>query len=140
MATGALTPYSSAWLSRQRDVVRTKLPSNTVELVSDGWLGWCYWITDRFGNRYAFWVAYDVDRALWATYLLHPDPSEITAPGAPPPSPHDIHLYPSRELCLTCETGCRAIDIAYSRSVLWATGISCYRAGVGFQFNVGQAW
>ncbi len=140
MATGSAAPYSPAWLRYQRALVRAKFPPTTVEVVSEGWLGWSYWITDRFGNRYAFWVAFDVDRNLWSTYLLHPAPEDIRAPGLTPPSAHDIHLYPDRELCLSRDIGCRSIDAAYARSVLWATGISCYRAGAGFQFNVGQGW
>lgn len=133
-------PYSADWLREQRAVVRDRLPQTSVEVVSDGWIGWSYWITDRFGNRYAFWTAFDLDGGLWATYLLHPDPAEIIAPGCAPPSAHDIHLYPDRQLCLTSDIGCRSLEVAYARSVLWATGVSCYRAGASFQFNVGQSW
>lgn len=136
-----MAPYSDGWIHEQRRTVREKLPPTTAELWSDGWLGWSYPVTDEFFNRYLFWVAYDIDRCLWVTYLLAPDPAELRAPdGAPAPSAHDIHLYPDREVCLTPEIGCRSLEAAYARSVIWARGVSCYRAGAGFRFNPGQAW
>lgn len=120
-------------LALERRVVRDKMPSNTFQ-ASDGTItGWVYSITNEFADKYTLFAWYDAATATYKVSLVEPDLRGKVGV-------HDCHLYSDGTICLKEEggSGYRNLEDAYSRSVLWTRGASCYLRGFGFQFSLGQ--
>lgn len=120
-------------LARERQVVRDKLPSNAFQASDGTTAGWVYTITNEFSDDYTLFAWYDVATATYKISLVEPDLRGKVGV-------EDCHLYSDGTICLKQQggPGYRNLEDAYSRSVLWTRGASCYLRGYGFQFNVGQ--
>jgi hypothetical protein len=120
-------------LALERRIVQAKMPSNTFQ-ASDGTItGWVYSITNEFSDKYTLFAWYDAGTATYKVSVVEPDLRGKVGV-------EDCHLYDDGTICLKREggPGYRNLEDAYSRSVLWTRGASCYRRGYGFQFNIGQ--
>ncbi len=131
------TAGNTRWLARQRQIVKDKLPGNAVEIHQNGRLGFGYTIADEFGFQYTLWAGYDALQGIWFAHLVDPPREALRAPGAPPPTAHDVHLFDDGVICLNREIGYRDLERLYARTAMWARGASCYRTGHGFAFSVG---
>ncbi|MCW2929840.1 MAG: hypothetical protein JWM19_802 [Actinomycetia bacterium] len=120
-------------LALERRIVGDKMPSNTFQASDGTTTGWVYSVTNEFSDKYTLFAWYDMATATYKVSLVEPDLRGKVGV-------EDCHLYGDGTICLKREGGhgYRNLEDAYSRSVLWTRGASCYRRGYGFQFNLGQ--
>jgi len=119
---------SSARLARERDFVRENMPSGTVHTTDGTYDGWAYSITNDFNDIYELFLWYDPASYRYKVSLISPQLAGTVGV-------HDCHLYTDGTLCLNRAGGYKKMKAAYSRSVLWTLGASCYQRGLGFQFS-----
>jgi hypothetical protein len=120
-------------LALERRIVSDKMPGNTFQASDGTTTGWVYSVTNEFSDTYTLFAWYDIGTATYKISLVEPDLRGRVGV-------EDCHLFSDGTICLKREggPGYRNLEDAYSRSVLWTRGASCYRRGYGFQFNLGQ--
>lgn len=120
-------------LEDETEFVRNHMPANT-KRTSDGTFdGWHFSITNEFGDTYGLFLYYHKGMGVYRVALVEPR-LEGKADA------HGGHLWADGHLCLTKRdgSGYQSIETTYAKAALWTRGMSCYRRGYGFQFNIGQ--
>lgn len=111
--------------------VRTKLPDNTRPLRVAELEGWAYGFYTELSDYFELFAYYDGAR--YQVMLIAPELEGHV--GA-----HSAHLYPDGRLCLSADPGMASgqpsLEEAYSKSVLWANGISIYQRGHAFPWSI----
>jgi hypothetical protein len=119
-------------LEDDRTTVGSFLPKNAQEYVtSEGVTGWVYKFRCEFGDEYRMFVWYD--GANYQVLVLAPQLEHYWQ------SPHTGHIYSSGQICFGTEygSGRPTLRDAYTKSVLWANGISAARHGqTHFPFSI----
>jgi hypothetical protein len=119
-------------LEEDRSVVRQYLPKSTREFVTaEGATGWVYEIVSEFGDQYRMFVWYD--GAYYQVLVLAPQLETYWQ------SPHTGHIFASGQICFGTEyaSGRPTLRDAFTKSVLWANGISIARHGnTHFPFSI----
>lgn len=117
--------------SLEQRVVREKLPDGTRALRVGDIDGWVYDFHTEFQDRFELFAYFD---GVGYQVLLLDPPLEGTL------NPHHAHLYSDGRLCLSGEmnsaSGQPTLEEAYSKSVLWANGISLYKRGHAFPWSI----
>lgn len=117
---------------RDAAIASQKMPPGTYYDDSPGAQGWYYSITTEVGNEYVLRAAFDgVD---YKVVLVDPPLEQQGLAG------HDGHLYSGGRLCLSRDRGAGqpTLELAYSKSVLWAHGMDFVREGYKFPFAYDQ--
>ena len=120
-------------LEDETEFVRNHMPVNT-RRTSDGTFdGWYFAITNEFGDTYGLFLYFHKGMGVYRVALVEPR-LEGKADA------HGGHLWADGHLCLTKRdgSGYKSIETTYAKAALWTRGMSCYRRGYGFQFNIGQ--
>ena len=120
-------------LEDETEFVRTHMPANT-RWTSDGTFdGWYFAITNEFGDTYGLFMYYHKGMGVYRVALVEPRLEGKS-------DAHGGHLWADGHLCLTRRdgSGYKSIETTYAKAALWTRGMSCYRRGYGFQFNIGQ--
>ena len=120
-------------LEDETEFVRTHMPANT-RRTSDGTFdGWYFAITNEFGDTYGLFMYYHKGMGVYRVALVEPRLEGKS-------DAHGGHLWADGHLCLTRRdgSGYKSIETTYAKAALWTRGMSCYRRGYGFQFNIGQ--
>ncbi|GAA0413140.1 hypothetical protein Acor_11320 [Acrocarpospora corrugata] len=104
------------------------MPRNTV-FVDRPSRGWCYSIRSQMGRVYTLFAKFDGRN--YQVYLLEPQLQGHVGV-------HQGHLYSDGRICLSDDnnSGQPSLEEAYSKSVLWATGMDVVLAGYTFPFSV----
>jgi hypothetical protein len=105
----------AASLTRDRQTVSQKLPSNTREFYHNGVTGWLYQITSQLGDDYTLF-AYN-DGSQYQVLVLFPKVAGHY-------NVHDTHLYSDGRI--DCGSVMTTLEPAYVKSVLWANGFSSF--------------
>ena len=108
-----------------RQVVAQKLPRNAQEMSISGVTGWTYDIVSEIGDRYTMFIFHD--GSLYQVMVLFPEVAGRYSIA-------EGHLFDNGVICLNDEHGCRTLEQAYAKSVLWATGFSVYQRTRQFPF------
>jgi hypothetical protein len=106
-------------LEQDRRAVRQFLPANTKETkLSSGQIGFVYTIKCQFNHSYELFLYFD--GANYQVLVLRPAIEERIR------SPHVGHLFSNGKLCLGdgYGNGAPTLEEAFTRSVLWANGIT----------------
>jgi hypothetical protein len=106
-------------LEQDRQAVKRFLPANTREKkLKSGQIGFVFTITCQFGQAYELFLYFDGNN--YQVLVLRPAIEERIR------NPHVGHLFTNGQLCLGEGYGNGAPNVqeAYSRSVLWANGIT----------------
>jgi hypothetical protein len=114
----------------EQKYVREKMPSGTREVVTDeGIRGWLYPVVSSLGDAYQLF-AYN-NGANWQVLVVSPEIESKLK------DVHESHLFSDGRICLSKRHGGGAptLEEAYSRSVLWATGMSVAMQTGKFAFN-----
>jgi hypothetical protein len=120
----------------QRDLAtaKRKLPPGTYYEPTRGVEGWYYSVvTTDFRTKYVFCAYFDgVD---YKVRLIQPD-----LENDPRVAGHSGHLYSNGLICLSKASGSGqpTLEMAYSKSVLWAHGVDFVRNGIKFPFAYDQ--
>ncbi|WP_432967576.1 hypothetical protein [Dactylosporangium sp. CA-233914] len=116
-------------LLHDQRTARNKLPRNTVFIDEPAVSGWLYSITTELGHDYTLFAYFD-----GTDYKV-----KLVAPELEGKLPaHGAHLYPNGLICLDERkgNGQATLEEAYSKSVLWALGVSYVREGFTFPFSI----
>lgn len=126
--------FFSTRLADERAFVAARMPAGTQYITNEDASGWLYSVTTEFADEYKLFMTYDEEDRVYQVYLVDP-------PLGGSVDPHGAHLYPDGQLCLTDGPGSSYPDMerTYAKAAMWTRGVSCYRRGLGFQFNRGQA-
>ncbi|MEU7874371.1 hypothetical protein [Dactylosporangium sp. NPDC049140] len=114
---------------RDQQTARNKLPRNTVFINETDVSGWLYSITTELGHEYTLFAYFD-----GTDYKV-----KLVAPELEGKLPaHGAHLYGSGLICLDERKGSgqATLEEAFSKSVLWALGVSYVREGFTFPFSI----
>ncbi len=118
-------------LKNDREFARGKMPRNTVEVVSDGCTGFKYDIKCELGKQYKLFAYFNGSR--YRVMVVSPE-VERGELG------HESHVLPDGSLCLEPTVqGCRTLEQAFAKSVLWANGYSLYLESGQFPFSANNA-
>lgn len=110
-----------------REFAKSKMPRNTVEVVSDGCTGFKYDIVCELGNQYKLFTYFNGSR--YRVMVVSPEVERG-------PLGHDSHVLMDGSLCLEPTVqGCKTLEQAFAKSVLWANGYSIYIATGKFPFS-----
>jgi hypothetical protein len=112
-------------LVRDKQTAMQYLPTNTRFQRLDSANCFVYTISSEYGD--SFTLAAYFDGSLYKVALLNPKLEGKL--GA-----HQAHLFSNGTLCLNKRGGERDLRSAFSKSVLWATGISVVLRGGVFPF------
>ncbi|MCG3770354.1 MAG: hypothetical protein JW384_01502 [Nitrosomonadaceae bacterium] len=114
-------------LVKDREFAKTRMPRNTIEFVSDGCTGFKYDVTCELGFKYKLFVYFAVAR--YRVMVVEP----AVERG---PLGHGSHVFEDGSLCLEPSMqGCRTLEQAFAKSVLWANGYSVYAHNGKFPFS-----
>jgi len=113
-------------LQSDRQFARTRMP-RAVETTTGGYVGWVYEFTCELGTDYTLFAYFNGTR--YRVMVINP----VAERG---PLGHASHVLPDGSLCLEPTVqGCRTLEQAYAKSVLWANGYSCYLKTGEFPFS-----
>lgn len=105
-------------LVNDRQFSKSKMPRNTLEVKSDGCIGFKYDITCELGNTYKLFAYFNGSR--YRVMVVAPEVERG-------PVGHHSHVLTDGSLCLEPTVqGCRTLEQAFAKSVLWANGYSIY--------------
>jgi hypothetical protein len=105
-------------LVNDRQFSKSKMPRNTLEVKSDGCIGFKYDITCELGNTYKLFAYFNGSR--YRVMVVAPEVERG-------PVGHASHVLTDGSLCLEPTVqGCRTLEQAFAKSVLWANGYSIY--------------
>jgi len=114
-------------LANDRTFAKSKMPRNTLEVKSDGCTGFKYDITCELGNKYKLFAYFNGSR--YRVMVVDP----VVERG---PVGHDSHVLTDGSLCLEPTVqGCRTLEQAFAKSVLWANGYSIYKHTGKFPYS-----
>jgi hypothetical protein len=114
-------------LVNDRHFAKDRMPRDTREIKSDGYTGFKYDITCEFKNKYQLFVYFTGSR--YRVLVIDP----IVERG---PLGHESHVLPDGSLCLEPTIqGCRTLEQAFAKSVLWANGYSVYKVTGLFPYS-----
>jgi len=114
-------------LANDRQFAKSKMPRNTLEVMSDGCTGFKYDITCELGEKYQLFAYFNGSR--YRVLVVAPE-VERGDLG------HPSHVFPDGSLCLEpTMTGCRTLEQAFAKSVLWANGYSIYQQTDQFPYS-----
>jgi hypothetical protein len=114
-------------LVNDRQFAKNKMPRNTLEVVSDGCTGFKYDITCELGQKYKLFAYFNGSR--YRVMVVDP----IVERG---PVGHESHVLTDGSLCLEPTVqGCRTLEQAFAKSVLWANGYSIYKHTGKFPYS-----
>ena len=119
--------------TEERRVVKKYLPENTLEIeTNEGVKGWVYGFVNDFNQTFSMFAFYD--GSYYQVLVLAP---EIEAQWK---SPHTGHLFSNGKICFgsNFNSGCKTLQDAFSKSVLWSNGISVALENGYFPFSVNQ--
>jgi len=124
--TFAGVPQPSA---TERQLVRNKLPVQTQWVEAGGIGGWAFPVHTELGDRFDILI-YDAG-SKWKAILISP-----TIEGRF--NAHNSHLYSDGHICLSDSpgNGQPTLEEAFSKSVLWANGMSIHMKGHPFPFSI----
>jgi len=115
-------------------IVAKKLPRNTHAVTTaEGTQGWMLHFNCQYGDRYDIFVYFD--GAYYQAIVIAPEVERYWK------SPHTGHIYSDGRICLSrrYDGGQPALDEAFAKTVVWATGLTAARRfGVPFPFNHNQ--
>jgi hypothetical protein len=126
------TPFAARFEDEERTVA-DKFPTDAELVVVEGIRGWLYHITCEMGTQYQFWTYYDDIDGYYKTKVLEPHIEEYW---------RDIHrghiFVRTNTLCLDTryDGGAPALEKAFARTVLWATGFSVAVKTGNFPFSI----
>lgn len=131
--------FATSRAAQEAEIVRSRLPAGTSRIDHEGTCGWAYSVTPQFPAqdgtypRFLFFTWHDGD--YYQVVCLQPALEKEWK------SPHTGHIYSDGRLCLGtgCNGGAPTLDEAFSRSVLWATGIMVARRTGQFPFSINNA-
>jgi hypothetical protein len=110
-------------LANDRQFSKTKMPPETLEVVSNGCIGFSYDITCELGNAYKLFAYFNGSRYR----VLVVEPTVERSMGWKLWEMHDSHVLPDGSICLEpTMQGCRTLEQAFAKSVLWANGYSIW--------------
>ena len=113
-------------LEQDRSFARTGMP-RALEVESGGWIGFKYEIECELKQKYTFFAYFNGSR--YRVMVVSPE-VERGELG------HESHVLPDGSLCLEPTVqGCRTLQAAYTKSVLWANGYSIYAQTGKFPFS-----
>ena len=93
-----------------REFAKSKMPRNTVEVVSDGCTGFKYDIVCELGNQYKLFTYFNGSR--YRVMVVSPEVERG-------PLGHDSHVLMDGSLCLEPTVqGCKTLEQAFAKSVL----------------------
>jgi len=114
-------------LAIDRQFAKSKMPRNTLEVQSDGCTGFKYDITCELGNKYTLFVYFNGSR--YRVLVLAPQVEGKAHPGL-------TKVWSDGSLCLEpTMMGCRTLEQAFAKSVLWANGYSIYEINGIFPYS-----
>ena len=105
------------------------MPRNTQFIEHTDARGWCYSFRSQMGREYTMFAYFD-GRAYQVRLI---EPRLEGKVGA-----HTAHLFSNGKICLSdvAGSGQPSLEEAYSKSVLWATGMDVVLAGYQFPFSI----
>lgn len=108
---------------------RTHMPRNTTFIDQPNARGWSYSFTSQMGTLYTLFAYYDGRN--YQVKLIEPQLEGKVGV-------HEGHLYRDGRLCLSenNSSGQPSLEEAYSKSVLWATGMDVVLQGYTFPFSI----
>jgi hypothetical protein len=115
--------------AHERAVVERVFPSNTRAARDGDILGWLYTIVNDLGRSFALWTYFHHEYGHYRVLVIAPSPP----PGV---DVHEVHVFGDGTLCLTPEVGCRTLEQAYAKSVLWTIGYDVWQQTGRFGFRV----
>jgi hypothetical protein len=114
-------------LVSDRQFAKNKMPRNTLEVVSHGCTGFKYDITCELKQDYELFAYFNGSR--YRVMVIAPE-VERGDLG------HPSQVFPDGSLCLEpTMTGCRTLQEAFAKSVLWANGYSIYAQTGEFPYS-----
>jgi len=107
--------------------VKGKMPQNTLEVMSDGCTGFMYDITCELGKKYQLFAYFNGSR--YRVLVITPQVEGNAHPVL-------TKVLSDGSLCLEpTMMGCRTLEEAFTKSVLWATGYSVYTHTGNFPYS-----
>jgi hypothetical protein len=105
------------------------MPRNTRFIDHRDARGWCYSFRSQMGRPYTMFAYFDGNS--YQVKLVEPRLEGVLGV-------HSSHLFANGKLCLSQNggSGQPSLEEAYSKSVLWATGMDVVLAGYPFPFSV----
>lgn len=119
--------------AREKKAVSNFMPVNTKKITTDeGVAGWLYNFTTEFDDAYIMFAYYDGN--FYQVIVVEPQVEEKWR------SPHTGHVYSDARICFGEEydSGRPTLQEAYSKSVLWANGLSVAMRTDFFPFSANQ--
>jgi hypothetical protein len=116
-------------LEQDQLTARAKLPNSRYVEV-DGTQGWFYTFNSELGDEYTMYVYRSHSTGLYMVKMVFPEMD--SGQGS---NPHTEHLFSDGNVCLAREVGLPTLELAYSKSVLFANAWSFFRRGHGFPFK-----
>jgi hypothetical protein len=120
-------------VANEKQIVRRYMPNNTKSLITDeGISGWVYSFTCEFGDNYIMFAYYDGN--YYQVSVIEP---KVEGKWN---SAHTGHIFSSGKICFRnkFDSGLPSLQDAYSKSVLWATGLSVAKRTEHFPFSNNQ--
>jgi hypothetical protein len=119
-------------LANDRQFSKTKMPRNTLEIVSDGCIGFRYGVTCELGNPYTLFAYFNGSR--YRVLVVHPEVEKSEGWGSG--GAFETKVLPDDSICLEpTMQGCRTLEEAFAKSVLWANGYSIWAQAGRFPWN-----
>lgn len=115
-------------LERDQSTARTKLPTNTRYFDEPGAEGWMYSFVTELGDTFELFASFNGRD--YEVFLVSPEiETKYNA--------HSAHLFRDGRLCLSTNSGTQpSLEEAYSKSVLWANGMSFHMRGEIFPWSI----
>jgi hypothetical protein len=123
----------AAAVNQDQQVVSQYLPRNAERMTTDeGVVGWVYDIRTEYNDDFQFFVYFD--GANYQVTVLAP---ELEARWK---SPHTGHIFGDGRICFgnDYDSGMPTLRDAFSKSVLWANGMSIALTTGHFPFSINQ--
>jgi hypothetical protein len=118
-------------LSQDRQTVREKLPTNTMEVTTeDGTTGFLYSFDTSYGHTYKLFAYFDGNN--YQVKVLEPELEKHWQ------TPHTGHLFSNGKICFGSGygSGMPNLEDAFAKSVLWANGMSVALVTGKFPFSI----
>jgi hypothetical protein len=135
-STGLSEVPQDTFAGRKKDeinIVRNYMPNNTKNLETDeGVSGWLYSFTCEMGDKYSMFAYFDGN--YYQVLVIQP---KVEGEWD---NPHTGHIFSNGRICFGDDfnSGLLSLQDAYSKSVLWATGLSIAIRNNEFPFSNNQ--
>jgi len=120
-------------VSNEKNIASRHMPKNTKKLVTEeGTSGWVYSFTCELGDNYTMFAYYDGN--YYQVLVIEP---KVEGKWD---SAHTGHIFSDGRICFgnKFDSGLPSLQDAYSKSVLWATGLSVAKRTEHFPFSNNQ--